>query len=839
MRIAFDAAAILGLGSKNRGIGNYSKGQFLAMIEQDKENEYFFFNLYEEDYRLSDELKEKSQLQEFSFYVGENQTLLKKEYQDIIGGIVKRFLEENAIDVFYITSPFENPENSFFKREWFGTVRVVALVYDIIPYIFKEQYLSDAKAFDAYMERIELLRSVDQIQVISKSVKDDLVSYLDFDPNKIRIIWGAVDKRYKEVEISANIKDQLCRKFHINRDFIMCTGGGDGRKNLDRLIRAYGRLSADIRANYQLVIVCKLNADEVKKYQTIAKENHCEEGVVLTNFVTDEELLLLYNLATLMAFPSRYEGFGLPIVEAWACGTPILTADNSSLVQIAGDAGIIVKTDDDTSLTKGLRYALTECDLQEFVRKGQKRLEEFQWEKVAASSIEGICALEAPVKTGDEKRWKVAMFTPLPPIQSGISDYSVDIIRELQSYVDIDVYIDDGYEPEQLFDSEVAIYNHKQFESNALKYDQVIYQMGNSTYHIYMYPYLKKHRGMIVLHDYNMHDVAVCNAFYLDKQKPDLYQEYLLEDYDRKEVEEYLDALRDKRSTYRIHEMELNGFVTNYAQKLIVHSYEAKKKLLEKNIGIPCRQIWSYAKVGEFQMENREMKKKYGLSEDSIVIAAFGHVHPTKRVLPILEAFAQIVDTEGRLQLLFAGKMTEDPEFQNAVQETLKQRRIADRVKITGYIGLDEFKEYMDLSDICLNLRYPYNGETSGSLMRMFAKGKCVIVNDIGSFSEFPDDVCIKIPSVEDMSEKEEIQKIKKALLNVIGHKETQEKISRNAYRFAAEHLDIKKIAKEYYEFIRKKQYAQLTEEDLEQIAIQTSTDEERRRIAKTLQYVM
>ena len=249
MRIAFDATGILGPMSRNRGIGNYSKGQFSAMIECDKNNEYFFFNLFDHGFSLKENDKEVKNLEEFKLYSGINYFLLDDNCADVTRKIVQKFLKEKKIDVFCITSLFDCM-NVKYQPEWFKGVKLVAIVYDIIPFIFKERYFPEEGNMDWYMKCIEFLKRVDRIQVISQSVKDDMVQYLDFPTKKIDVIWGAVDKRYHIIEIAEEEKEALYRKFGIIEEFIMCTGGDDERKNIAGLIEAYSRISMENREKY-------------------------------------------------------------------------------------------------------------------------------------------------------------------------------------------------------------------------------------------------------------------------------------------------------------------------------------------------------------------------------------------------------------------------------------------------------------------------------------------------------------------------------------------------------------------------------------------------------------
>lgn len=388
MNIGFDSVGILGPASKNRGIGNYTKSQFLKMMERDKENHYFFLNTYEESFSLKDYMEEDSNLTENYYYFGHNNFLLHDRINDeLVGRVVKNFLNDHQIDVFYMTSPFD--ENmTLYRREWFEGVTVVATVYDIIPYIMKKQYfppLSRAKKY--YEKRIEMLRWVDRTLVISESVKTDMIKYMNFSPDQIDVIWGAVDERFGEIEVPKEEETAIREKFGITDEYIICTGGADGRKNIDGLIRAFAGMSKELVERYQLVIVCKLSPEAIDGFMRLAKECGAEGRVICTNFVTDEELLILYNLAVLTAFPSKYEGFGLPVVESWACGTPVLTSNNSSLVEVGGDGAVLVDPYRVEDITKGLTEALVHTDLSELLERGQRRLERFRWAVVADATL--------------------------------------------------------------------------------------------------------------------------------------------------------------------------------------------------------------------------------------------------------------------------------------------------------------------------------------------------------------------------------------------------------------------------------------------------------------------
>ncbi len=801
MNIAFDAVAILGPMSRNRGIGNYALSQFTGMVNLDSNNHYFFLNMIDGDFSLESSITNKSGFTEDFIDTGKNNVLLRNDaYSEVIGNIIKRYIRENNIDIFYITSPFES-SFTLYKKEWFEGIKVISTVYDIIPYVMKEKYLNDKNTYNWYMKCVENLRWSDELFVISESVKTDLVKHLNFSPENIKVIWGAVDDRYRIIDISDSEKALLLDRFGITKPFVMCTGGEDGRKNLDGLIRAYALLPENLKNSYQLVVVCKLSENGMNNLKSVAKLHNVENNVIFTNFVSDEELLKFYNLATLMAFPSKYEGFGLPIVEAWACGTPVLTADNSSLKEIGGDAVILVNADNDKSIANGMAEILSDKQiLSEYAEKGKKRVILFNWKLINEHIIYLINNI--PVSKGEAsepQRIKIAFFTPLPPIQSGIADYSEDIINELCRYCDIDVFIEETYNATPVFPANVVIYSHRAYPSRRSQYADTVFQVGNSEYHFYMYQYIKKYHGTVVLHDYNMHGAFYHCAVTLNKGNYNLYRTFIDSDCPAETADRYIQSLKNGSAVPDLYNMELNSYITDSADRIIVHSNYAKKKLLMKNIERNVTVIPLYAKI-LMPADSRVLKQKNGFSADMVIISAFGGIHSTKRIIPIVRAFAKLKKEFSNVHLLLSGKPAED--IKQELERTIISNNLQNSVTVTGYINLEKFNEYIDMTDICINLRYPYNGETSGSLMRILAKGKCVMVNDIGSFSEIPDNACVKLPSVEKMGESLEPDEIYKVLKRLVENRQERTETGLNARKFAEEELDIKSVVEKYYNFI-------------------------------------
>ncbi len=834
MNILFDAAAILGPYSKNRGIGNYAKDQFKTLISVDKQNNYYCINFFE-DVSITEYIGEHDNLKEVYFFAGDQLELIEKvQYKEVLSSIIKKFIFENDIDIFYVTSPFDGKISNYHYAD-FSYTKVVVTIYDLIPYIFQKQYLPTANTKKWYRECINFIRKADRYLTISKSVKDDLIKYLAFDEKDIDVIYSDISKEFKVVDYSEKEISKTFNKFNIQHDFIMCTGGDDYRKNLLNLVKSYDLLSDDLKKMHQLVIVCKLSKHTETELKSYIKEADLKGRVILTNFVTFEELLLLYNQAKLMVFPSLYEGFGLPVVEAMACGTPVVTSNNSSLGEIAKDVAILVDPSDNNDIARGLKFGLTEADLDELKALGFERRNQFSWEEVARKTLE---AFEKLKKNKREEKKKIAFFSPLPPVESGISDYSVDILNKLAEKFDIDVYVDD-YEVDCQIDSRIRVFNHSKFDNHYHLYDEILYQMGNSANHFYMYQYIHKYSGIVVLHDTNMHGAFQYLSLCL-KNDIDFYKSMINEDLTEKETIEYINRIKNNKEEVDVFGLEINGYVTNHAQKIIVHSDYSKEKLLIKDLSKTVKKIPLYALI-EDEKDIRSCKRNLNLSPETLLISVFGGIHFTKRVIPILKAFKKIIDESSlKIKLIFVGKL--DAHLEEEFNLFIKDKGLTDFVDVTGYVELDEFNNYMDATDIALNLRYPYNGETSATLSRLLGKGKAVIVNKIGSFDEIPDDVSYKLPNVANLSSKAEINNIYQALKDLINDDKLREKISNNARQYAKAHLDINIIADKYADCINSDFLIDYDESDIKRVydeIYKKCNKKEQEQLVRTLAYLI
>lgn len=839
MNIAVDLQPLASI-SHMRGMGRYTADLLEEIFRRDQENEYFLFNMYGDC--IYDGVDLPSNVHYEKFYMGEDNYLLRYQddngdfkirYETILQGMFQTFIKRNNIDVFWITSLFD--DWMCYKKEWFTGVKLAIIAYDLIPLIFQTAYLQGVRK-EWYDTNLECLKNADCLLAISNSVKDDLITYAGSPEEKITVIHSGVSSGFYKKEFTKEQQRTVFRKYGITSRFMIFPSGQDWRKNADGTIIGYSKMPQELIDQYQLVITGSA-ADEYKeKMNQFCAEYGVEGRVIFTGHIPYEDLLLLYNYAELVVFPSLYEGFGLPIVEAYICGKNVLTSNNSSLGEVANGAAVLVDPFDADDIARGFVDALTKTDFSIFQDEIERKLGLYTWEKSAKKALTAINALKPKVNlpfSKKEERKKIAFFTPLNPIQSGISDYSEGLIDELCKHCDIDVFIDDGYRATKKFADNVNIYNYHVFETKRYQYADVVYQMGNSTFHIYMLPYIKNYPGTVEIHDMNMHHCLY--YVYAMAQNWDAYKAYLgceVDDIDR------LVALLQadfSLAEYAITEITANRFVADYAKRIIVHSDYGRLELLNKNIEYQVKKINLYADF-EANPDRAGLRQKYQISENEIVIASFGHATVPKRISQSIAALKELVELFPNIKYYIVGKVH---SFE--IVDSIREYGMEDHVAVTGFVDAKTFDDYINIADICLNLRYPYHGETSASFMRLLAAGKPTIVTDIGAFSEVPDHCCVKIECDKECEVTEIVNSVKRLLENPT----FAEDIGRNARDFALKNLDIKKIVKEYYMYIISEPEIYLTEEELDQIYEQElcprglTTKKDLDKISKTLSYLI
>ena len=325
--------------------------------------------------------------------------------------LYEHFLEQLSPDIVLISSIFDEGyfSSSVASVGKYATdYKTAAILYDLIPLLNAEHYLADQNLRDYYMRRVGSLKKVDLLLSISESSKKEAVEALDIPENKIANISCAVDESFRYAELEAEEIQELYKRYGITRKIVMYAPGGfDIRKNFKGLIEAYSQLPKHLRNEYQLIIVSKIQDENYHRLKTVAKKSGLsEEELILTGYVPNEDLIALYSNADLFVFPSKHEGFGLPVLEAMACSAPVIGSNTTSIPEVIGLNEALFDPNSIGSMAEKMREALESQEFRDMLRKNaKKQVKLFSWDhsaKLALENMDRLIANDTSVKTKKE-----------------------------------------------------------------------------------------------------------------------------------------------------------------------------------------------------------------------------------------------------------------------------------------------------------------------------------------------------------------------------------------------------------------------------------------------------
>ena len=351
---------------KGSGIGTYTENLLRELLNIDTKNKYSIF------------------------WAGDNYENYKKENSKIIFTSKKHgtfyenyyypnYIEENAIDLHHI------PQNGIGLNKLY-TSPVIVTIHDLIPYILPET------VGRGYLERFLrdmplIINNSKAILTVSEYSKKDILKFFpSIDKNKIFVTPLAANSSYKPID--KNLCTEFIKnKYNIDFPFILYIGGFSTRKNVKELIIAFNKIHKSLKKDYKLVL-CGSIRDEGIKLQNLCKELFIDNKVIFTGFVPDEDLPIFYNSADLFIYPSLYEGFGLPPLEAMSCSTPVITSNLTSIPEVTGDCAVLINPFNKDELAEALINLLNCPDLlKEYGKKGYKRSLDFTWKNTATLTL--------------------------------------------------------------------------------------------------------------------------------------------------------------------------------------------------------------------------------------------------------------------------------------------------------------------------------------------------------------------------------------------------------------------------------------------------------------------
>lgn len=356
---------------KSGGIGVYTEQLIKNLNQIDQDNRY---HLIHSEYSPRDVYEYNSEI-----IIPRNRFLNNKPgaYMFWRYYTLSRDLKKHVLDV--VHDPYELGPLSFSQP-----MAKVITIHDLTPLLFPRMF----KRGDVLLHQLLLgrtIKNVDRIITVSEYSKQDLINHLQAPEKKIKVIHNGKDDIFQEASLEA--REHICHSYSLSSPFILSVGGLHPIKNIPGLLKSYALLRGE---GYHLPLV--LVGKKVDSWHPIfhtLQDLGLEKEVIFTGHISQKDLAHLYSAAELFVYPCLYAGFGLPPLEAMACGTPVISSNNSSIPEVVGDAGIMVDPENHQELAHQMSLVLSDENLQKkMIKKGKKQADLFSWKTAAQKTLE-------------------------------------------------------------------------------------------------------------------------------------------------------------------------------------------------------------------------------------------------------------------------------------------------------------------------------------------------------------------------------------------------------------------------------------------------------------------
>jgi len=735
--IGIDMLGIQSPESRKRGIGRYCLHLLSTLFERHPEHEYV---LYRHEGLPSDGLPEPSR-GHWRDLPGELPT--RRDAPEAVDMDHLTWVNPDGLDVMLTLSPFEWQKRYIPPAHGRNLLKTAAIVYDLIPLQFQDRYLTDPTMRNWYTRWTKLLTSHDLLLTISDSTRNDVLEVLGMDPRRVLTIGTASDPSYFTPDPAGRGSREAVnalRELGIHRPFLFNVSGDDDRKNALGLVEAFARLPRSLQDSYQLVISCKLSPARVATIHELARERGVLDQVVVTGPVCEETLRRLYQQCELFVFPSLYEGFGLPILEAMHCGAPVIAGRNSSQIEIVEGAGVLVNATDPTQVADKIAHVLMTHGLADQLREQSKaRAAEYDWAHVV-DRLDS--AFERMVASGTSLRRRRPTEQPriaiVAPAEIRCPDQARSVERLVNGLLDtyaIDLYHDSPLStPTGLRSDQVGCFHHTTFDRNATykQYRAVLCHLGNAPEYRFCLDILEKHRAIAVLQDLGLARVQLARA--ADHGGTAAFHEVLRSCYgaraeslfplfDRLPAERdlLLPALDTLGVMLHRRVFETSDAVVVGSASLLQRSLELTPALIKK-----ARVIPSGLDSIDVEPDRREaLRHGLGLARETPVIGVFGPLPAGRRADVLLEAFRAFRGYQPDAHLLFVSTEASSPALAAQIEQ-----RGGDQVRVRAWRSMEERNELMATVNVAVLSQSPGPlGEPPTLLSTLLATGVPTIVD--------------------------------------------------------------------------------------------------------------
>jgi len=361
MKIGIDVREVV---KEKAGKGYFTANLVFNILQLDQKNEYILYT--------------NQELKNFDQFTNATLKIIDKKGLSWHKKVLKNAYEEN-LDIFFAPTSYVIPAKHNPKK-----IKVITVVHDLVALLFPAKHNKKAVWMEKFYIKKALKKSV-SICAVSRNTKKDLIKKFRCDEKKIHIIHNAASEIFKQIPTEK--LPEIIDNTNFPQHFILITGTLEPRKNITSLIQAFSKIT-DKFPSHKLLIAGKKGWYYDKIFKTV-KDLALENKVEFLGYVSDQDLIALYNLADVFVYPSLYEGFGIPPIEAMQCGCPVITSNISSLPEVVLNAALQVEPHNIEKLAYEIESLLKDKKLrQKMIARGFKQAAKFSWKKSAKKALE-------------------------------------------------------------------------------------------------------------------------------------------------------------------------------------------------------------------------------------------------------------------------------------------------------------------------------------------------------------------------------------------------------------------------------------------------------------------
>ena len=367
---------------------------------------------------------------------------------------------------------------------------------------------------------------------------------------------------------------------------------------------------------------------------------------------------------------------------------------------------------------------------------------------------------------------RIAVFSPAPPVPSGISDYNAELLPRLSGELEIDLFLD-GYLSDSIeLNEAVCCWQASRFDeiNRGKPYDLAVYHLGNSPHHNYILPRLYRHPGLAVLHDHSLHDTRLRAA--LESWRGEDYRAEMEVAYGERGGAAAELALAGLGSPYLMRTFTLSELAVRASVATAVHEEWLAERIREAVPGAEVRSLPLGMEIAAIDPTRvKRARAERGIAADAFLVGTFGLLTPDKGIETLLDAFAWLLRRRPDSRLLLAGGVGENLPL----EKLIGGRGLGDAVVATGRVPMAEFASLMAACDAAVFLRWPTRRETSAAALRAMAAGTATVVSDLAHLRDLPGDAVLRVPLVGEQ------RALRQVLLRLAESRPLRERLGRAA----------------------------------------------------------